>query len=141
MAKSKSSTAPMEAEDSATATGSIEEQAAQQTGTRQVRLRIDQSDLHTCYANAFRTNATAEEVIVDFGLNQVVNAQRPQDNAAGDNAPSGEIVFQLSNRVILNYYSAKRLVLTLGQLIRRYEDQFGELQLNVSDRTKNSSTI
>ena len=141
MAKSKSDTATLEAEDSATATGSIEEQAAQQTGTRQVRLRIDQSDLHTCYANAFRTNATAEEVIVDFGLNQVVSAQRQQTDATDADGPSGEIVFQLSNRVILNYYSAKRLVLTLGQLIRRYEDQFGELKLNVSDRTKNGSSV
>jgi len=124
--------------DSATATppeetGSIEEQAQQQTGSRKVRLRIDQDNLHTCYANAFRTNATAEEVIVDFGLNQVVSA--PKTDGPADE-PSGEIVFQLSNRVILNYFSAKRLVLTLGQLIRRYEGQFGELQLNVSERAK-----
>jgi len=141
MAKLKSDTETLKQDDSADTTGSIEEQAAQQTGTRQVRLRIDQSDLHTCYANAFRTNATAEEVIVDFGLNQVVSAQRPQNEGSGEEGPSGEIVFQLSNRVILNYYSAKRLVLTLGQLIRRYEDQFGELKLNVADRTKNGSSI
>jgi len=114
------------------ASGSIEEQAQQQTGSRQVRLRIDQSDLHTCYANAFRTNATAEEVIVDFGLNQVTSTKQE----SGSDEPAGEIVFQLSNRVILNYFSAKRLVLTLGQLIRRYEQQFGELQLNVAERTK-----
>ncbi len=114
--------------------GSIEAQAQQQTGSQQVRLRIDQRDMHSSYANAFRTNATAEEVIVDFGLNQVVSAQRQAGEAANPEEPAGEIVFQLSNRVILNYYSAKRLVLTLGQLIRRYEEQFGELKLNVADR-------
>jgi len=116
--------------------GSVESQAQQQTGKQQVRLRIDQRDVHTCYANAFRTNATAEEVIVDFGLNQIVAAQQRAEAAAAEGDPSGEIVFQINNRVILNYYSAKRLVLTLGQLIRRYEDQFGELQLNVAERQK-----
>ena len=114
--------------------GSVESQAQQQTGRQQVRLRIDQRDVHTCYANAFRTNATAEEVIVDFGLNQVVAAQPRAEGDPGAGDPSGEIVFQINNRVILNYYSAKRLVLTMGQLIRRYEDQFGELQLNVAER-------
>ncbi len=124
----------------ATDGGSVESQAQQQTGRQQVRLRIDQRDVHTCYANAFRTNATAEEVIVDFGLNQIVAAQpRAEGDAAAAGAdPSGEIVFQINNRVILNYFSAKRLVLTLGQLIRRYEEQFGELQLNVADRQEKS---
>ena len=79
-------------------------------------------------------------MIVDFGLNQVVSAPRPAGEAANPEEHAGEIVFQLSNRVILNYYSAKRLVLTLGQLIRRYEEQFGELKLNVADRTKPGST-
>ena len=114
----------------------IEQQAQQQTGRQQVRLRIDQRELNTCYANAFRTNATAEEVIVDFGLNQVVQASRQGSEGASSNEPANEIVFQLSSRVILNYYSAKRLVLTMGQLIRRYEEQFGELKLNVADRTR-----
>ena len=127
-------TTPVENED-----GTIEAQAQQQTGQQQVRLRIDQRDMHTSYANAFRTNATAEEVIVDFGLNQLVSGQRQQGQSSGDE-PAGEIVFQLSNRVIMNYYSAKRLVLTLGQLIRRYEDQFGELKLNVADRTGGGGT-
>ena len=34
----------------------------------------------------------------------------------------------------MNYYSAKRLALTLGQIIRRYEQQFGELELDVTKR-------
>ena len=117
-------------------TGSIEAQAQQQTGKQQARLRIDQRDMHSSYANAFRTSATAEEVIIDFGLNQVVSAPRPTDKSTEGDEPMTEIVFQLSNRVILNYYSAKRLVLTLGPAIRRYEEQFGELKLNVADRTR-----
>ncbi|MHC4715394.1 MAG: DUF3467 domain-containing protein [Planctomycetota bacterium] len=105
---------------------SIEAQATEQTGQRQVRLRIDERAMGTSYANAFRANGTAEEVMLDFGLNLV--------NPVPQEQGQGEIVFQVNDRVILNYYSAKRLAITLGQIIRRHEEQFGELQLDVSKR-------
>ncbi len=105
----------------------IEEQARQQTGQQQVRLRIDERNMRTSYANACRTNGTAEEVMLDFGLNL---AGPPVQ----DKQP--EIVFQVNERVVLNYHSAKRLAIALGQLIRRHEDQFGELELDVSKRRK-----
>ena len=108
----------------------VEEQAREQTGQRKVRLRIDERNMSSSYANAFRTNGTAEEVMLDFGLN-VVNPpaqQKPEDQP--------EIIFQIKDRVILNYYTAKRLAITLSQLIRRHEDQFGELELDVAKRRK-----
>ena len=108
----------------------VEEQAREQTGQRQIRLRIDERNMRSAYANAFRTNGTAEEVMLDFGLN-VINPpaqQKPQDKP--------EIIFQVNERVILNYYTAKRLAITLSQLIRRHEDQFGELELDVAKRRK-----
>ena len=113
----------------------LEAQAAQATGQQQVRLRIDQRNMSTSYANAFRTNATADEVIVDLGLNQVVPAQAGADGKpAGDVA--AEIMFDITNRVIINYYTAKRLAITLGQIVRKHEERFGELKLNVQDRAK-----
>jgi hypothetical protein len=36
----------------------------------------------------------------------------------------------------MNYYSAKRLAITLSQLIRRHEEQFGELEMDVNKRRK-----
>ena len=109
---------------------SVEDQAKQQTG-KQVRLRVDQSNMGTTYANAFKTNATSEEIIVDFGLNMVV--PNPQ---AKDSDVAGDILFQINNRLILNYYTAKRLALSLGQIVRGYEEKFGELKLNVADRAE-----
>lgn len=106
----------------------VEAQAAEQTGQRQVRLRIDERTMGTSYANAFRANGTAEEVMLDFGLNLI--------NPVPQEQGQGEIVFQVNERVILNYYSAKRLAITLGQIIRRHEEQFGELQLDVAKRRK-----
>jgi len=106
----------------------VETQAVEQTGQRQVRLRIDERSMGTSYANAFRANGTAEEVMLDFGLNLV--------NPVPQEQGQGEIVFQVNDRVILNYYSAKRLAITLGQIIRRHEEQFGELELDVTKRRK-----
>ncbi len=101
----------------------VEQQAAEQTGQR-VQLRVDERQMATTYANAFRTNGTAEEVMIDFGLNIPNPVQRD----------TPEIVFQVANRVIMNYFSAKRLALTLTQVIRRHEEQFGELEMDVSKR-------
>jgi hypothetical protein len=112
----------------------VEAQAQQQTGTQQVRLRIDDHDMTTIYSNAFRTNTTAEEIILDFGMNVVVPAQRAPGAEAAGAEPAGDILFRLNNRVVMNYYTAKRLALLLGQLVRRHEEQFGELKLNAAER-------
>ena len=106
----------------------IEEQAREQTGQQQVRLKIDERSMSTTYANAFRTNGTAEEVMLDFGVNLV--------NPSTTQGQQPEIVFQVNNRVIMNYFSAKRLAITLSQMIRRHEDQFGELEMDVAKRRK-----
>lgn len=119
----------------------IEEQAREQTGQQQIRMRIDEREMKTCYANAFRTNGTAEEVLLDFGLNLVVPGSMPPPGEGGAQQPpqqppqqQPEIMFQVTERVIMNYYSAKRLAITLSQLIRRHEEQFGELEMDVAKR-------
>lgn len=105
----------------------IEQQAIEQTGQRQVRLQIDERNMDSCYANMFRSTATADELILDFGLSL------PNPGATKDQP---EMVFQVSERVILNYYSAKRLAMTLTQLLRRHEEQFGVLEMDVAKRGK-----
>jgi len=105
----------------------VEDQVREQTGQRQVRLRVDEREMSTTYANAFRTNGTADEVILDFGLN-VVSPTPQQDQP--------EILFKIDRRVVMNYYSAKRLAIAMSQLIRRHEEQFGELELDVAKRRK-----
>ena len=124
-----------EAGSAAAKPAEVEDQAREQTGQRQVRLRVDEREMSSCYANAFRTNGTAEEVMLDFGMNLVNPAP------GGQEAQSAEIIFRISDRVIMNYYSAKRLAITLSQLIRRHEEQFGELELDVAKRTKGGAYL
>ena len=109
----------------------VAQQAREQTNQPHVRLRIDERNLLTSYANAFRTNASAEEVLLDFGMNVLT----PTPGASAE-SPSGEILFSAQNRIVLNYYTAKRLVMLLGQLVQRHEQTFGELKLNAAERTK-----
>ena len=105
--------------------------APAEAGQQQVALRLDERELHTAYANAFRTNATPEEMVVDFGFNSVSPA--PQGQPGGQ----AQILFKLNNRVVLNYYTAKRLALSLGQVVRQYEETYGEIKLNAEERKKN----
>lgn len=129
MAKDKTPDADAKADAASPATPEVEQQAREQTG-QQVQLRIDERNMSTSYANAYRANGTAEEVMLDFGLNLV----RP-----GDNPQAPGITFQVNDRIIMNYYSAKRLAITLSQLVRRHEEQFGELELDVAKRQKSGA--
>jgi len=121
MAKKENSPSPVEP------AGTPEEQARAQTGQQQVRLRLDEREMTTSYANAFRTNGMAEEVLLDFGMNMLVPPGQQKQ---------AEILFKVSNRVVLNYYSAKRLAIALSQLIRRHEEQFGELEMDMAKRRR-----
>ncbi len=105
----------------------IEEQGRDQTGQKRVRVRIDESNVKTSYASGFRPIVTAEEVILDFGMNLA--------RLTGDKKSPYEIVFQANNRVIMSYYSTKRLAIALGQVVRRFEEKFGELELNAANRS------
>ena len=102
-------------EEHITPEDTIEEQVRDQTGQTKVRVRIDESSIKTSYASGFRPAATPEEVVLDFGMN---------------------ITRMTGQKDVMNYYATKRLAIALSQLIRKYEDQFGELELNASKRKK-----
>lgn len=86
---------------------------------QQIQLRIDEGKMVTTYANTIRTSTTQDEVVMDFGLNMPV----PGPN----NEPM--LLFAVGSRVIMNWQGAKRLAMSLGQVIRQYEEQNGEISL------------
>jgi len=91
-----------------------------QNNQQQIQLRIDESRMRTSYANTIRTSTTPDEVIMDFGVNL--------PSPTPDNKPM--LVFDVSSRVVMNWRGAKRLAITLGQVIRQYEQANGEINLN-----------
>lgn len=99
-----------------------------QTGDPQaqsVQLVVDEKDLKTIFANAYRIYTTAEEVVIDLGFNM------PDPNPQGG-AP--RLLFKVTDRVIMSYASTKRLAGSIAQLVKRYEQQFGEIPVRPGPR-------
>jgi hypothetical protein len=86
---------------------------------RQIQLRIDESKMNTTYANTIRTSTMPDEIVMDFGVNMPVPTPDGQ----------GMLNFAVGSRVIMNWGSAKRLAISLGQAVRQYEEQNGEIKL------------
>ena len=84
-----------------------------------VQLLLDERDMRTSFANAYRIHHTAEEVVLDFGFNMA----NPNPQGGGQQ----QLLFKVNDRVIMSYPSVKRLTMSLQQLVRRYEQQFGEI--------------
>lgn len=98
---------------------------------KSLMVRVDDRKMQRSYANAYRTHTTPEDVMVDFGLNMIVPAIDKEGKAS---ETEGHVLFEVDHRIVMNYFTAKRLAITLGQIVRLHEDQFGELQLDHGER-------
>lgn len=87
------------------------------------QVQLDESNVTSCYANFCRVTGTPEELIVDFGLNT---------------QPVGipEHPIRIAQRIILNHYTAKRLLGALSMSVQRHEAAFGVLETDVRKRVQ-----
>ena len=85
------------------------------------QIEVDDSQAKCCYANFCRVTGTPEELIIDFGLN-------PQPVGA----PTEPIA--VSQRIITNLYTAKRMLRLLQLTVQRHEAAFGALEIDVQKR-------
>lgn len=100
-----------------------------QENQAQIRVRVQETHMASSYANAFRTHRSAEEVVLDFGL-RIMQPTQQSSNAPADGPRTiAEMSFDVSSRVVMNYATAKRLTLALGQIIQQHEQQHGEIKL------------
>ena len=97
--------------------------AASTQAPEQVRqqMAVDASKAHAAYANFCRVTGTPEELIIDFGLNT-----QPMG------VPSDPI--EISERIVMNYYTAKRMMAALQMSLQRHEAAFGVLETDVQKR-------
>ena len=93
----------------------VEETKTQAEGPK---INWDQSKMKTTYANVCNVSSTREEVSVLFGTNQTVNI-----------AQNG-ITVELTDRIILNPYAAKRMAHILTGVLQQYEAAFGALPID-----------
>ena len=83
----------------------------------EVTLQWDDSQMETTYANAVNASSTREEVSLFFGTNQTWNV-----------TPGEEIRIKLTDRIVLNPYAEKRLLILLQGIMQEYEKHFGTLE-------------
>jgi hypothetical protein len=91
------------------------------SGGQPQRIEVDGSKAISAYANFCRVTGTPEELIIDFGLN-------PQPFGT----PSHPVA--ISQRIVTNYYTAKRMVHALQLTLQRHEAAFGTLEPDVQKR-------
>ena len=99
--------------------GQVGEAQPQQQG-QNLQVFLDERDLRSIYANSCRIHVTTDEVVLEFGFNMPNPNPHPQ---------GGQIqqLYKVHDRVIMSYPNIKRLANSLMQLVRRYEQQFGEM--------------
>jgi hypothetical protein len=91
-----------------------------------VQIPVDTGDLTSVYANFFRVTGTPEELVLDFGLNttQVTQSGAPE-------------AVKLNHRLVMSFYTAKRLLSALQWAVNRYETNFGVLETDFQRRMRN----
>jgi hypothetical protein len=95
-------------------------------GQQQVQVLVDERDMKTLYANAYRIHTAEQEAVIDFGFNM------PNPNAQA--GQQQQVLLKVTDRVVISYVTAKRLALSLQQLVKRFEQQFGEIPVMPGQR-------
>jgi hypothetical protein len=88
---------------------------------QRVEFPVDTSQLSTVYANFTRGTWTPEEMILDFGLNSQVT-------------PDPKEPVRLTHRLVINFYTAKRLLGLLQMAIQQHESMFGAVETDINKR-------
>jgi len=87
-------------------------------------VKWDDANMRSSYANVCNVASTREEVVLLFGINQAWHAGQK------------EVTVQLTDRIILSPFAAKRLSVLLSNLLREHEGRFGALSLDRVDSGK-----
>ena len=103
-----------------------ESKAAEAEEVAKRTIHVDVSDAVTSYANFCRVTGTPEELIIDVGLNSQPVGPQPES-------------ISINQRLVMNYYTAKRLLGALQMSIQRHEIAFGVLETDVQKRVQPSA--
>jgi len=91
--------------------------AAEPKAQPQPKLVWNDSKMRSQYANVTNVVGGREEIILLFGLSQ---AWQPGQK---------EIPVEISDRIVLSPFAAKRLAILLGGALKAYEQSFGNIEI------------
>ena len=88
---------------------------------QRARVEVNDKNAVCLYANFCRVTGTPEELILDFGL-----------NAQPFGMPTEPV--EVKQRIVTNYFTAKRMLQALHMSVQRHEQAFGVLETDVQKR-------
>ncbi|HEX4904489.1 MAG TPA: DUF3467 domain-containing protein [Acidimicrobiales bacterium] len=94
-------------------------EAPAETSIEGTKIKWDDSNMKSAYANVCNVSSTREEVVLLFGVNQAWNRGQK------------EVTIQLTDRIIISPFAAKRLSLLLNGVVKEYENRFGALNVEL----------
>ena len=83
----------------------------------QTKIVWDDSKMRSAYANVANVAGGREEIVLLFGMNQAWHAGQKEVNV------------QLTDRIVLSPFAAKRLSILLNAVLADYEKKFGKLEV------------
>ena len=84
-------------------------------------VSVSDGDAVCSYANFCRVTGSLEELIIDFGLNS-----QPMGTA--------DQPVEINQRIVLNFFTAKRLLHALHVSVQRHEKVFGNIETDIQKR-------
>ena len=88
---------------------------------QQIQIPVDASSRETVYVNFFQAHMSNDELFLDLAAFPGLVGTTPEAIA-------------LTHRLVMNFYTAKRLLTALGMTIQRHEGTFGSIELDVRRR-------
>jgi hypothetical protein len=101
-------------------------QAPAQAQPQQAQIQVDDSKAVPMYTNFCRVTGTPEEMIIDVGLN-------PQPVGVST------VPIAITQRIIVNYFTAKRMLHALMLTVQRHEATFGVIETDIQRRVHPSA--
>ena len=106
----------MAAEEKGKGRGAAETAAQAQAGA-QTRIVWDDTNMRSVYSNVSNVAGGREEIVLLFGMNQAWHAGQK------------EVKVQLTDRIVLSPFAAKRLSILLNKVLQDYEKRYGVLDI------------
>jgi|GEM_PF-1041054 hypothetical protein len=80
----------------------------------------DEENVHNAYANVFNVAGSQEEFVLSLGMNPSWSSGQK------------ELKVQLTNRIMMSPFTAKRLAKLLNGVVQKFESRYGTLQIETT---------
>src|SRR5438128_5744854 len=87
------------------------------------QFTVDITAMSAAYANFCRVTGTPEELVLDFGLNTQMTP-----------VPTEPV--KLTHRLVMNYFTSKRLLGALHMAVQQHEGVYGVLETDIQKRVR-----